>query len=471
MEDQTIASTEVSTPETSGVNAPAPASGNGDSTSSVTTPTPEATSTEVAQNPGGQTDLGYSLDDLGLGDEPAVAEDDEYSDEKLDQMAKEPGLDPAKTPGLVEVIRKMREQHKLGKQQLAERDARESDLRAQLDALADYGGVEGVKTTLGVIAPLLRNEEGSATNFLTAVWENAQPAYAQLADAVLQLTDQKYILERLQSLGKLPDTLTTSQATAPALDAETLATIPENLREIAQNLGVKQPKVLEDLLLQPEEVRNFNLEREKKLADMDARQEAQARADWDSKVQAAQSSGYEAIQRISQQHEQRHYAELAKWKPFGENASANESLHRDVLEGAYSTILQQPEYLKMQEDAQRMLREAPLLKLQGETYKAAEYERQAGLLAARFNVRLGQVLTERIKGENGYARVFDDARKWREQQRQGLSSRTEVPGQTAALSNQNSSNGTEFKGATRDQNGQLTPEFRAHLNALVPTAA
>ena len=461
MDESTFtASTESAAPADSGASAPMATSASGDGVSEQVS---QQTSEPVVTAPvadGESNDAGWSLDDI-LNEQAPAESEDEYSDSALEQLGQEQGLDQSKVPGLVQAVRQLREERKTLRAEAAQLRAEREQMES---SLANYGGLEGVQQSYESFAPLLRGEEGAGEAFLQSIWQEANPSYGALADAVIKLTSPKYLLDKMREHGKLPESLAAASQAPARLDAETLATIPQHLHDVAKRLALENPEYVDDLLLQPEGLRNFNLERELKLSQMNEQQQAFERQQWDTKVAEAETAGQTAVRSLSEQHEQAHYKELEKWKPFGENAEANQRLYRDVVEGAFSELLQDQKFAKMREDATRMLREAPLLKLHGQAFKANEFERQARGMAAQLNTRLGQILVERIKGETGYAKVFSDALKWREYQRQQVPQRTEIPGSNAsAVTGQNSAQ----KPPVRQPNGDWNPKYLEYLEGVM----
>lgn len=466
MDEQNYASIGSTAPVDSGASAPSATSASGDSVSEQTQQqaSEPVVTAPVTSDP--SNDAGWSLDDI-LNEQTPAESEDEYSDSAIEQLSQEQGLQTDKVPGLVQAVRQLREERKTLRTEMAQARAEREQMEA---SLAGYGGLEGVQQSYESFAPLLRGEQGAGEAFLQSIWQEAKPSYGTLADALIKLTAPEYLLEKMREYGKLPESLATTSQSFARLDAETLGTIPQHLHDVAKRLALENPEYVDDLLLQPDALRNFNLERELKLSQMNEQQQIFERQQWDAKVQEAETAAQTAVQQLSQQHEQRHYQELAKWKPFGENAEANQRLYRDVVEGAFAELLTDQKFSKMREDATRMLMEAPLLKLHGQTFKANENERQARGMAAQLNTRLGQILAERIKGENGYAKVFSDALKWRDQQRQQVPQRTEIPGSNALNAmNGNSQNGKPAN--IRGADGEYTPEYMAFLMSKMGQAA
>jgi hypothetical protein len=81
---------------------------------------------------------------------------------------------------------------------------------------------------------LFYGEPQGTTQFLTALYDNAQPAYEQLVtDAISYNPD--YAIAQLQQIGRLPADLASTITPSNSLDAETLSDIPKHLRETAKN--------------------------------------------------------------------------------------------------------------------------------------------------------------------------------------------------------------------------------------------
>lgn len=440
------ASTGDAAPAFPGVETPqaTSAGSEGAGVEAVTQPVGEASATPAAD---GSIDIGWSLD---LGEESKQPDASiPENDDDIEQLVQEPGVDQERVPGVVTAL-------KTARSRVRELTLEVSKLNNQYAALTDFGGVEGITQMLKPFAPLLRNEEGGANGLLEALWNHAQPAYKQLADAVV-LQEPEYVLGKLREAGLIPDTSHGAAApTASQLTPEVMASIPEHLQPVAKRLAVEQPEVLEDLLLQTEGVRNYNLEREAKLAQLDETQQKHARTEWDTKVQVAQTAGLESMRSLSQQYEQAHFRELDKWKPYGDDAEGNTEFHREVVEGAFAKILRDEKFARMYDDAQQMIREAPLLRLQGQGYKADDNERKARQYAMQFNTRLGQIMKARIEKHNS---IFADALKWRESQRQQVPSRTEISRSTQISSDR--------AGKTLTKDGRLSQDYLEEIAASV----
>ena len=261
------------------------------------------------------TDDGISVD-WSWDDDDAAPTSDEEETEDYEALAQDPSLDQAKVPGLVQALRSAR---------TAERD-RTKALRQYETQLEAYGGVEGALESLQLVNTLFSGEPQGTTQFLTALYDNAQPAYEQLVtDAISYNPD--YAIAQLQQMGRLPADFTSTVNPSNSLDAETLSDIPEHLRETAKNLPTS---VMDDLLLQTEEVRNYHLEREMRMQQLDMAQRQQVEQQYQAAFQQAQQTGYQQVVGLTQQYEKAHYDQLAKWQPYGpgeENSTKNQAVY------------------------------------------------------------------------------------------------------------------------------------------------
>lgn len=442
MPDEINASTEPSTPTdsagTTDVSTSASAAGEGTQAqpSAPGATTPEPTDDGI--------NIGWSFEDAPA-ESPTIPE----NDDDIQELLKDPKLDPARTPGLVEALRNARKDSREVRGQFKQF---QTDRQQLEQAFEPYGGFDGARQTLDVVTNLFNDPQAATVPFLQNLFEQAYPTYQSVFDNVIE-ADPQYAIQRLQALGALPGDLT--QARPGAIDAETLNSIPEHLRDVAKSLPAEY---LEDLLLQPESIRDFNLEREAKLRQMDATQRQQAEASWKYQTQQAEAQGRQAFDTLTDQYETKHYQELGKWAPFGpDQSNLNQNLHSDIVEGAYAELLKDQKYRAMHDDIQRMLNEAPLRRLQKEILVADQDERKARQLAMQFNARLGQVISARVKAYNG---VFEDARKWREHQRSTAPHRTEIAGQSAKVD----SNG---RVRTLNERGEISDEYTAELTRSI----
>lgn len=452
MSDEISASTESVTPSDSGVDATAaPASGAGvGEETAISTPADATASAPAAES----IDLGWQLD-LSEESEPSAVDANVDAEEaELQELSQDPALDPARTPGLVNKIRDLRGEIKTRNGELAQLRQQNQQFQTQLE---QYGGIEGVAASMGLLTNLISDPANGATAFMNEIGQHAVPVYWAIADDLVA-NSADYLVQKLQEQGKLP--AFTGEPVAPAgLDADTLASIPEPLRAIAQRLAVEQPKVLEDLLLQPDEVRNYNLEREAKLQTLTETQAQQAREQWESRVQSAQQQGFDEAKAYGDQLEKRIYDELGKWTPYGEDRAANTRVHKEIVEGAMAELLGDQKFAQMYRDADAMIRQAPLLRLHGQGFKADDDQRKGRQMAAQLSVKLGQIITARVKER---ASIYSDALKWREHQRQSVPNRTEIPGNNAAAAI-----GSSGKGVPALKNGRIAPEFLEELAASV----
>ena len=407
----------------------------------VDTSQAQAPETPTGDSPtGDQIDVGWTWDE---NEDEQSALNDDVTDDDIEKLTQDPALDQEKVPGLVQALRNARTAER-------ERAKELKGFQQQMAQLEAYGGVEGAVQTLNLVSSLISNPAEGTVQFLQSLYDAAQPAYVQLVtDAIRYNPD--YALEQLRELGKIPADFQSQPAAT--LDAEALSTIPEHLRDVAKSL----PKaVMDDLLLQTDEVRNYHLEREKQWRALDAQQREAAETQHRQQWEQAQQQGQSLVEQISTQYEQAHLAQLQKWQPYGpEDEGKNQQVYGEILEGSMAQILNEQKYAQMYRDAAQLAANAPLRRLQGEKLAADQDERRARQLAAQFNARLGQILRDRVKERN---EVYKGYRAWRESQRGAVPNRKEVPGSTIQ-----SSNGVSALGP----DGRATPEFLESLASQI----
>jgi hypothetical protein len=444
MDDISTASTASASTGAGISDAPASASSPDTSTAAVST-TPAAPEASPAASSQSVTtpapaepsiDAGWNLED----ETDSAAQLVPDNDDDLETLTTEPGLEPTKVPGLVQAIKDARAAVKTYSTET--RTLREENARLQA-TLDQVGGESGAKTWQQLLqAP---QSEHGANPFLDDLHARAYPAFERLLkDAVLGTPE--LAIETLQAAGLLPE-IPAEPAAGSIFTADTLASIPAHLQEIAKSLP---PYVQEDLLQQPEEARNFNLERELKLSQLDATQRQQAQQQYQQQYSQAQQQGQQAVIELHQQYEQANFQILSKWQAHGpENAAANQRLHREVMEGAMAELLSDKQYAQMYQDSQALLAQAPLRRLQRDAMAAEQDERQARQMAARVNTRLGQLIRQRVQEREA---VYSKARQWDEYQRSQIQPRTEVSG---ASSQAASSNGI----SRLDEKGRLSSAY------------
>ncbi len=388
------------------------------------------------------TDDGISVD-WSWDDDDAAPTSDEEETEDYEALAQDPSLDQTKVPGLVQALRSAR---------TAERE-RTKALRQYETQLEAYGGVEGALESLQLVNTLFSGEPQGTTQFLTALYDNAQPAYEQLVtDAISYNPD--YAIAQLQQMGRLPADLASAITPSNSLDAETLSDIPEHLRETAKNLP---SSVMDDLLLQTEEVRNYHLEREMRMQQLDMAQRQQVEQQYQAAFQQAQQTGYQQVVGLTQQYEKAHYDQLAKWQPYGpgeENSTKNQAVYGMVMEGAMANVLRDQKFAQMYTDAEQLLKNAPLRALQGERIAASQDERRGRALAMQFNARLGQVLREQVRELN---EVYKGYRAYQQMSGQ-MPNRREIPGSTVSSGSNRGALGPD---------GKASNEFLEQLAAQI----
>lgn len=382
---------------------------------------------------------GWSMDDNA---EPETAT--ELTDEQIAELTKDPALDQTKVPGLVQ---QLRDKYAVEKRQKAEIAA----LRQQLAAFEQYGGVEGAGQMAGLANGLIRDPQKGVGEFLTTLSKQSLPAYQGIADALIEY-EHEYLVSALQRAGKLPE----PQQPAGQLTAEDWGKIPQDLHEIAKQIPVNE--LINWLDNGNEQTLRMMLETRKELSDLKGAQRDQAEQAWRASVQQAQEQGTQSIQSLSDQYLKAHFAQFAKWQPFGPTSEQqNQQLYTSILQGAHAMLLQDPQWQQMHQDAVNKLSQAPLRRLRNEHMAADADERDARGLAARYNARLGQVMKGLITSLDS---VFRDARAYRESQKQNIPNRTEISGQ----STQTGQNGAP---PTLLANGKTNPAYLEYVIANV----
>lgn len=428
MPEDISASTD-SAPESTSANA-------GESTSTATEQTgqTQAADPNVSAAPESQIDIGWSLEDQP--ETPAIPEDDA----DIEELQKDPALDPARTPGLVEALRSARASEREHRRQVAE-------LRQQLTQLEQFGGLEGVNQSMSLVNDLLTNPQKA----LDAISQQALPVYRQMVDDILT-TEREYVIQQLQQAGALPATQSAGQLTA-----EDWARIPQEFHATAKQVPADQ--LINWLENGTDESLLYNLGREAKLQQLDTAQRQQAERQWREQSQAAQKQGYEAAIQLGEQFTKAHFNEMSKWKPLGpDNESSNQIIYNMVLEGAQASLLSDPKFGQMYQDAYRLLTEAPTRRMRNETLAADQDERKARQMAAQINTRQGQMIRERVKLLDS---VFKDARAYRESQRSEIPQRTEISG----MSTKAGANGAP---PTLTKDGKVNPSWIENMISNLP---
>ena len=436
------ASTESAAPQDSTVDVTASASGEG---APVQAESEFLSGATVPDTTDGQVSAGWSLEDEPEPEQSAIPEDDSDIPEDVQ------GIDQQRVAGLVNALRSARREAR--EQAKAARTA--AQLQQQLEPYGGYEGVEQMATFVNTLfAPTDERGEplpdGSTVPFLSQLYQASQERYARLVSDVVT-AHPEHAIQLLQQAGKLPESLT-GQPGAGHVDEAVYEALPPHLREVYRNLP---PSLRNEYDLMKDEARNALLQEKYDFQQMRSEQEQARQQAWQEKVTQAQTKGTEAADALVRQYEEAHYNALSKWQPFGpENQQSNQRLYRSVVEGSLSELLRDQKYAALYADARQLQEQAPLLRLHGEQARAAQYEREARHKAAQFNAALSQRLREAVKE---YDQVFRDARAWREQQRQQIPQRTEIPGQGAAFSARRS--GVQIL----DANGNLSADFKRQL--------
>lgn len=432
MPEEFSASTD-SAPESTSANA-------GESTSTATEQTGQTQAADPNVSAALESQIGIEqwLEDKP--ETPAIPEDDA----DIEELQKDPALDPARTPGLVEALRTARAQEREHRKQVAE-------LRQQLTQLEKFGGLEGATQMLGPVNELFANPEQGATKFLDTLSQQALPAYKQMVNDILS-TEREYIISQLQQAGALPATQSAGQLTA-----EDWARIPQEFHATAKQVPADQ--LINWLENGTDESLLYNLGREAKLQQLDTAQRQQAERQWREQSQAAQKQGYEAATQLGEQFTKEHFSRLSKWQPLGpDNEPQNQTIYKMAFEGAQADLLSDPKFSQMYQDAYRLLTEAPMRRMRNESLAADQDERKARQMAAQINTRLGQMLRERVKLLDG---VFRDARAYRESQRSNIPQRTEIPGTSSTV-------GAKGAPPTLTTDGKVNPSWLDNMISSLP---
>lgn len=442
MDDFSATSEAASTSTTTDVGATG-ASGV-DATQGQQTAEPSITQAQTAPE-AGQEELSAGWDFDEQGDEQSAIPE---SDDDIRALTTDPNLDQKQVPKLVQDLRGAREQ--------ARQSARElKQVREQVAALEQFGGIEGVTQTMSIVNGLIRNPTEGAVPFLQALAEKATPAYWQMLDTFVQYESDN-IVAALQKAGKLPEIQ--QQTGAGQLTADDWQRIPKELHEIAKQVPANQ--LFEWLDKGTDESLIYNLKREEKLNQLDSAQRQQSENAWRENVKKAETEGQQSIEKLSDQVEKAHLAQLSKWQPFGPQAQEqNQRMYKAVLEGAFAELLGDQKWAELYQGALGKLKDAPLRRLRNEHLAADADERSAREAAARFNTKLGQVMKDMINHPvHGLNSVFKDARQWREHQRQSAPERKEIPGM-----NNTASNGHNDGVQVLDDNFNITDGYMAKL--------
>ena len=449
MDDFSV-STDVSAPDTSTSSDVATATSSaGAVTEPSGTPTQTDSGATAPEAAAPEFDAGWSLDEDATPDADVIPDDDSDIPETIDPREAD------RVQGVVGALRNAR-QH-------ARELAKEvKQYRQTVEALDAYGGAEGATQTLGLIHGFLNpqpDETGqvneSTVPFLESIYGASAARYERLvSDVVEQHAD--YVVERLQALGKLPADLG-QQSYASSIDADMLANTPEHLRDAYKAL----PQSLRDQYdaLDPE-ARQAMLERDKKLLDIDNAQRSAQEQQAQQAYQAAVQKGQTQAQELLTSFEKAHYAQLQKWAPYGpEQTDLNSQEYTSIVEGAFAQALKDEKFARMFQDANDLLRNAPIKAMRGETFAAQQDERQARGLAMQVNTKLGQLIGQAVKAKD---QVFRDARAWREYQRSLSPNRTEIPGQMGGMALQQNRNPNAV-----GSDGKVTDEYKRVLSRMV----
>jgi len=441
MADEINANTEGGTPSPSDVGATGAGGGS-------------ATAGQQTVDTSGQGQTAPAAEEFSAGwtfeDQPEPESAIPDGDDDLQGMMSDPNLDQTKAPGLVEAIKSAR--------------AEARQMRAELKQFRDnaakfeqYGGVEGIEQTLGIVNGLLHNPVEGALPFWQAVAKDAQPAYWASIETLARNAPNDLIAV-LQHVGAMPAAQTASNANQ--LTAEDWQRIPQELREIAKQVPINQ--LIEWLDKGTDESLLYNLQREAKLNQLDTSQRNQAEQAWRQARQEAETQGAQAVDQITEQYEQAHLAQLAKWQPFGpDGGEQNQQLYRSILEGAHATLLADPQWRDTYQRAVDALQNAPMRKLNNEHFAASADERDAKAAAMRYNARLGQVMRGMIQNLDS---VFRDARAYRESQRSQIPQRTEISGLSGTV-------GANGAPPTLDKNGKISGQWLDHMISRLPGRA
>lgn len=431
--------------------APESAQAPAEATAPAESPTSASTSAAATDAAGeasaNEFDLGWSLD-TGEGEAESPAETDIPDTD--DDLQAQDGRQLPSVEQLVESLRTTRQNARDYKRQLREA----GELAGKVN---EVGGWETVEQTLNLARTFLYGAEeqpDSTVPFLNSLYQTSTARYEQLVKDVAA-AHPDFLIGQLQAQGKLP-AFDAGQQAAPVAEAD-LADIPEHLRDTYKALP---QAVREELAYLSPEARDYNLEREHRLRQLDAAQQAQERQQMQAQYQAAERQGEEAVQQLSRQYTDATYRELGKFQPYGPDApDKNRTVHREMVEGAWSELLEDPKFAQMHVDLSAKLRNAPVRALRGEQAQAADDERSARQMAMQLNARFGQLLAARVKERN---QVYADARAYRAMMAaQGQPQRQEIPGSGYAAAGGHS----QANGAIKRQPGETMNAYLERLAA------
>ncbi len=380
-----------------------------------------------------------------FGEEEAQAA--EPTDDEIAELTKDPALDQTKVPGLVQ---KLRDAWTIGKQQKGELAA----LRERVAQFEQYGGLEGAGQMAGLANGLIRDPQQGVGSFLTTLANQSMPAYRGIADDLVA-HESDYLIQQLQAAGKLPEAQT--QTAGQQLTADDWGRIPQELHDIAKQIPVNE--LINWLDNGNDQTLRMMLETRKELSELKGAERERAETAYRQAYQQAETQGQQAVETLSNQFEQAHYKELAKWQPFGPQANEqNQHLYTAILEGAHRTLLKDKQWQDLYQDTVNKLASAPIRRLRNDHIAADADERDARGAAARYNARLGQVMKTMIQSLDS---VFRDARAYRETQRQSIPERREISGQ----STQTGKNGVP---PTLLPNGKTNPAYLDYVASSLP---
>jgi hypothetical protein len=404
----------------------------------------QQTQTQTAPEAGTEEfSAGWSFDEEG-GEQSDLPE----GDDDIQGMLDDPALDQKQVPKLVEDLRGARTLARQGRAEIKQ-------LREQIAKLERYGGLETVGQTAGLVNGLIHNPAEGTVPFLQELATKATPAYWQVVDSLVQYESEN-LIAKLQEAGKLPDVQ--PQAAATALTPEDWARIPKELHDVAKQIPVNE--LLNWLDNGNDATLQMMLNTQKELGELKGERRQQAEKEWRQNVQQAEQHAQQEIQKLSDQYQKAHIAQLSKWQPFGpQGEGQNQRLYKMVMEGALAELLSDRQWQSIYQDTLSKLQNAPMRRLKNEHMAADVDERDARGAAARLNTKLGQIMKEMIHHpEHGLNSVFKDARQWREYQRQLAPERKEIPGNSSTASN-----GHNNGAPALDENGNISDGFMSRL--------
>lgn len=230
-----------------------------------------------------------------------------------------------------------------------------------LQTAEQYGFTpELVPKAIGVVGSLFSEAESddgqsvpTTVPFLEMLEQEANPRLAQLlSDSAQRYTG--YLLQEigperaLEAIGLNPALLDTYRAvredgsldgqTVGGYDPQTLASIPEELRDVYKSLPLDKQIELD---AKTEAARNYELQREKRFADLERKQQEDLKAAEEARKAQIQQQAEQRLQSFLTEQHNSFFNELKQsFSPFG-NAPEDEDLNGFMHQAIYSHVVNQ----------------------------------------------------------------------------------------------------------------------------------